>query len=110
MRLAQRVAADQLLYAPLNNAATILYVALAADRRSWPAARAKLAAELPGVQRRGWRLWPFVQLINQSLVPLEVGAWEGGGLAATAAAAAAPLAAMAATPISGRCHTPAMML
>lgn len=72
LRLAQRVAADQLLYAPLNNAATILFVALVADRRSWPAARSKLVAELPGVQRRGWRLWPLVQLFNQSLVPLEV--------------------------------------
>lgn len=73
VRLAQRVAADQLLYAPLNNALMILWVSLVADRRPLAAAKAKLVAELPGVQRRGWRVWPAVQLVNQSLVPLEVG-------------------------------------
>ena len=72
LRLLQRVGLDQLLYAPLNNCLMILYVSLVADQRSWPAARAKLVAELPAVQRRGWRVWPAVQLINQSLVPLEV--------------------------------------
>lgn len=72
VRLGQRVAADQLLYDPLNNGLMILYVALVADRRPWAAAKSKLVAELPGVQRRGWRLWPAVQLVNQSLVPLEV--------------------------------------
>ena len=50
----------------------ILWVATVADRRPWAAATAKVAAELPAVQRRGWRWWPAVQLINQSLVPLEV--------------------------------------
>ncbi|PRW20491.1 peroxisomal membrane PMP22 [Chlorella sorokiniana] len=72
VRLSQRVAADQLLYAPLNNGLMILYVGLVADQRPLAAARAKLVAELPGVQRRGWRLWPAVQLVNQSLVPLEL--------------------------------------
>ena len=72
VRLTQRVAADQLLYAPLNNGLMILYVSIVADRRPLAAARAKLVAELPAVQRRGWRLWPAVQLVNQSLVPVEV--------------------------------------
>jgi hypothetical protein len=72
LRLLQRVGLDQLLYAPLNNCLMILYVSLVADQRSWAAAQAKLVAELPAVQRRGWRVWPAVQLINQSLVPLEV--------------------------------------
>lgn len=50
----------------------ILYVSLVADRRGWRAARAKVVSELPGVQRRGWRVWPVLQLVNQSVVPLEV--------------------------------------
>lgn len=72
LKLAQRVGADQLLYAPLNNGLTICFVGLVADRRPWAAVRDKVAAELPGVQRRGWRIWPLVQLVNQSVVPLEV--------------------------------------
>ena len=73
-RLLQRVVLDQLAYAPLNNCLMILYVAMVADQRSWAAARAKALSELPAVQRRGWRVWPAVQLVNQSVVPLEVGA------------------------------------
>ena len=86
LQLLKRVAADQLAYAPLNNCLTIAYVALAADGRGWAAARAKVVAELPRVQRRGWRLWPAVQLVNQSVVPLEVrpgctgGCWAGARL------------------------------
>ena len=72
LRLLQRVGLDQLLYAPVNNCLMFLYVSVVADQRSWATARAKLVAELPAVQRRGWRVWPAVQLINQSLVPLEV--------------------------------------
>ena len=75
--LLQRVTLDQLLYAPLNNLLMLLYVSLVADQRSWPAARARVAAELPTVQRRGWRLWPAVQLVNQSVVPLEVREIQG---------------------------------
>ncbi|KAL4449010.1 hypothetical protein ABPG77_007727 [Micractinium sp. CCAP 211/92] len=71
LRIAQRVGLDQLLYAPVNNCLMILYVSLVADRRGWRAARAKVVSELPGVQRRGWRVWPVLQLVNQSVVPLE---------------------------------------
>lgn len=69
---AQRVALDQLTYAPLNNSLMIAYVALVADRLGWAAARDKVRRELPGVQARGWRFWPLVQAVNQSLVPLRV--------------------------------------
>lgn len=72
LRLAQRVGLDQLLYAPVNNCLMILYVALVADQQGWRASRAKVVSELPGVQRRGWRVWPIVQLVNLSVVPLEL--------------------------------------
>ncbi|EFN52471.1 hypothetical protein CHLNCDRAFT_13495, partial [Chlorella variabilis] len=68
--VAQRVALDQLTYAPVNNTLMITYVALVADRLGWAAARAKVRAELPAVQLRGWRFWPCIQAVNQFLVPL----------------------------------------
>ncbi|PSC69130.1 Peroxisomal membrane PMP22 isoform A [Micractinium conductrix] len=71
-RLLQRVGLDQLVYAPVNNCLMIFYVALVADQRGFAAARAKAVAELPGVQARGWRVWPLIQLVNQSLIPLEL--------------------------------------
>jgi peroxisomal membrane protein 2 len=69
---AQRVALDQLTFAPLNNSLMIAYVAVVADRLGWAAARDKVRRELPGVQARGWRFWPAVQAVNQTAVPLRV--------------------------------------
>lgn len=67
----------------MNNCLMILYVALVADQQGWRASRAKVVSELPGVQRRGWRVWPIVQLVNLSVVPLEVRLVTGGFLALT---------------------------
>lgn len=79
--VAQRVALDQLTYAPVNNTLMITYVALVADRLGWAAARAKVRAELPAVQLRGWRFWPCIQAVNQFLVPLRVSAAGAVGAA-----------------------------
>jgi hypothetical protein len=70
--VAQRVALDQLTYAPCNNSLMIFYIAAVADRLGWKAALAKVQSELPAVQWRGWRFWPVVQSINQFFVPLRV--------------------------------------
>ncbi|KAI3430386.1 hypothetical protein D9Q98_004981 [Chlorella vulgaris] len=68
--VAQRVALDQLTYAPCNNSLMIFYIAAVADRLGLKAALAKVQSELLAVQLRGWRFWPVVQSINQFFVPL----------------------------------------
>lgn len=71
LRPVKKVTLDQLTYGPLNNILFMTYISMVVEGRSWTATRTKVRNEYPGVQSKGWRLWPVAQFVNQSFVPLE---------------------------------------
>ena len=79
LRAVKKVALDQLTYGPLNNILFMTYIAAVVEGRSWAATRAKVRADYPAVQIKGWRLWPAAQFLNQTFVPLEMRVlWTNG--------------------------------
>jgi len=64
--VAEKVAADQLLYGPLCNILAISYISLVIDGRSLEATKQKLERDYVGIQLNAWKLWPVASVINQS--------------------------------------------
>jgi peroxisomal membrane protein 2 len=79
LRPVKKMLLDQTTYGPLSNVLFMLWVALVVEGRSWSATRTKVAADYPGVQLQGWRLWPASTLASQALVPLKLRVlWNNG--------------------------------
>lgn len=72
LRSGKKVLLDQLTYGPLQNILFMSYIAYVVEGRSWGATMAKLRADLPMVQSRGWRVWPVASWVNQEFVPLKL--------------------------------------
>lgn len=72
LRPVKKVLLDQLTYGPLNNVLFMLFISKVVEGRSNAVTMRKLRSSYWEIQKRGWRLWPMAQFINQSFVPLNL--------------------------------------
>jgi protein Mpv17 len=67
----QRMLADQVLYSVCVLLTLFAWTGAWESGGNWAHVRAKIATNLWPSLRANWTLWPAVQLINQSIVPLQ---------------------------------------
>jgi len=67
----QRMLADQVLYSVCVLLTLFAWTGAWESEGNWTHVRAKIATNLWPSLRANWTLWPAVQLINQSIVPLQ---------------------------------------
>lgn len=69
---AQKVLVDQVTYGPVNNIMMMSYIALVVDQTTVQAALSRVKCNYPGVQLKGWQVWPVASLVNYRFVPLKL--------------------------------------